>query len=370
VEGACFGVFRDRYEIVRMTLDWLDFSVEHMSKWWKVSEVDENEMAMQAAINAFSKYDQKSIVESEPLDFSMELAPTVALIAFQPYKGRELTKHSLPATLSSLVRVNVGRILIVGYEPGDEAIVQECFELFDPSYFTSIHKSFSSIKIHNSQVAYVRVTDDMVKSKFIPVNIPKASLVGLKHAMEGNDETWTKQWLGEDPLLWKYVYLTEPDTLLATRPSTLPALEQALRQGLILAPHRMQPIPYEGDFRGLNRSDLLVPESFKTPQWLDSFQGDACCDEQAYDFKPGATTYERCGRFWWECGFYNKGNHTRLQHYDFLRLKQGMGIVTLAGTEHGRRCFPNKQGFCDRVMGENHPNHPKQMSREEKERKT
>jgi hypothetical protein len=38
VEDGCFQVFRQRRDAsVKMTLDWFDFSVEHLSKWWKVA---------------------------------------------------------------------------------------------------------------------------------------------------------------------------------------------------------------------------------------------------------------------------------------------------------------------------------------------
>jgi hypothetical protein len=37
VEGGCFVALRGtRQKSVRMTVDWLDFSVEHLSKWWKI----------------------------------------------------------------------------------------------------------------------------------------------------------------------------------------------------------------------------------------------------------------------------------------------------------------------------------------------
>jgi hypothetical protein len=37
-EDGCFQVFRQHRDAsVKMTLDWFDFSVEHLSKWWKVA---------------------------------------------------------------------------------------------------------------------------------------------------------------------------------------------------------------------------------------------------------------------------------------------------------------------------------------------
>merc|ERR1711865_295338 len=47
---------------------------------------------------------------------------------------------------------------------------------------------------------------------------------------------------------WQYVLLTEPDLIVNTRPDALPLLGHALRQGGVLAPHRLQPIPHASDF--------------------------------------------------------------------------------------------------------------------------
>ena len=100
-----------------------------------------------------------------------------------------------------------------------------------------------------------------------------------------------------------------------------------------------------------------------------------CCDDGPDT--PGWTTRNECGfNPWWRCGFLkvrrqntgttteqdrpNNNNtnneeqqqedpHYRLAHYPLLELQDGTGIVTIAGTEHGRRCRPNwrKQSSMD-----------------------
>lgn len=366
VEDACFESFTGRRKQLRMPLDWLDFSVEHMSKWWRVLHVPTFNYTLERVLSIFERYRLERLEAS--LHFPPQfLQPTIALIAFQQYKqedgtyaseSRRLTISSLAATISSLVQVGMGRIVVVGYEFDDETVVRATFrELGAPT-------SAVQVSLLGSELDYVRVTPDMVVSKYEPVNLPKASLYGLRHAMVGNDTRWTQQWLGSNPLQWQYVYLTEPDTMLNTRPSALPHLKTALQDSLILAPHRLQPIPFEADVPESPLPDTFVPADFKTPIQLDSLVGDSCCDEQAGSYRPGsyAESKEHCGNFWWMCGFpeqtTKKYNHSRLVHYDFMRLRQGTGVVTLAGTEHGRRCLPKKQSRCERRVSPHRPARP------------
>ena len=74
----------------------------------------------------------------------------------------------------------------------------------------------------------------------------------------------------------------------------------------------------------------------------------ACCDagKESYAFK----VYDKCGDFWYRCGFGKKRQtlnetvqgHKRLEHYKLIRLSEGSRIVLLAATEHGRQCTPRK----------------------------
>jgi hypothetical protein len=391
VEAGCFGAFRNRQELIRMSLDWLDFSVEHMSKWWRVLGCPEDPAAWNATVEMFSSYAQH---HQAPFPESSLLQPTLALIAFQPYRsvveeddsegdrGRKktggllrkdhtLTISSLGATLASLIQVGMGRIVVIGYESTDEEIVHDTFRWLrlknDGGSIASASDGeppAPSFRIHNSELAYVQASDDLVASEFIEVNMPRAALAGLMKALEGSDPSWTQRWLGHDGVSsrWKYVYLTEPDTILQTRPSTIRSIKSALDAGHILVPHRFQPIPHRDDAT-LSRIPHLVPSSFKAPfvlesgnivETVDGSRGGkrtgpetlgACCDAQEGDYKPGKSGMEYCGDFWWQCG-YRDGNHSRLSGYELLRLNRGTGIITLAGNEHGRRCVPAPAGSC------------------------
>jgi hypothetical protein len=212
------------------------------------------------------------------------------------------------------------------------------------------------LRIGHTEVGFVRAVTN-VTTRYVKVNMPKAAIEGLQQAFKGNFEfEETKLWLGnhhnrESLLPWKYVYFTEPDTILQTRPWVLPQLVDALDEGFILVPHRLQPIPHESDVKGSDDKTKFVPAAgdLSVVMELDALGGDVCCD--AGIEKPGASNYPECGTFWYMCGFGKKGgdpfvDHERLLAYKFMRLRDGTGIVSLTGTEHGRRCNPGKNAVC------------------------
>jgi hypothetical protein len=111
-------------------------------------------------------------------------------------------------------------------------------------------------------------------------------------------------------------------------------------------PHRLQPIPHQADAPRAARSESFIPLDFKTPTWIGSHGH--CCDAQERRVHvPDLPGYEPCGAPWWQCGFSDsngqRGNHSRLARYDFMRLADGTGIATLAGSSHGRRCLLSRE---------------------------
>jgi hypothetical protein len=391
VEEACFVMYESREERVRMALDWLDFGVEHMSRWWKVLEAPRDEYAHHRVVQILDQYASeriRSIRQLDSLNARSLLRPTVALVAFQQYKVRgvqdgglqrrsqQLTVASLSATIASLIQAGMGRVVVVGHDQQQESerpLVREAFSRFAPD------------QASGTQLAYVTVSDDMVKTDFMSVNVPRGALLGLRRALEENDPEWTAQWLGPDATRsthpWRFVYLTEPDTILHARPSSLPVVERMLEKGMILVPHRLQPVPYEGDVPESNQSHTFISKvqvaESKSPTilQLDAAQSGAvaCCDEQMGTLRPGpkaataAGLGSQCGwDRWWLCGFAdqqkqpssghnvshpNRGNHSLiLDHYQLIRLRQGTGVTLLSGSSHGRRCFPTLRGTCTRTM--------------------
>ena len=134
------------------------------------------------------------------------------------------------------------------------------------------------------------------------------------------------------------------DTLLSTRQSSLVALGEALEQGNVLAPHRLQPIPRGSDFLGSevvyeNSSIIPASEPFEHVHEVDS-NNMSCCD--AGGFKPMAI-FVPYDNFWWLSGFEKTSTmpievaHKHLLLYPFMRLTHGTNVV-FAGTEHGKLC--------------------------------
>lgn len=370
VEDGCFQAFWANMSAVRMTVDWLDFSVEHMSKWWKVAGVFDTRdgIAFNRAVTAFRSYVRNTKLDRHELS---PLRETFAIIAFQSYlylkenespRARTLTVSSLGSSIASLARAGFGRVVVAGMNDYDKGLVQETFwylqdKLDAANAVHTLNQTKPDVtRIGPMEVGYVEVQAREAKTKFLDVNMPKGALNVMQHGFKGDlDRKRTKDLFGTttDKFYWKYVYLTEPDTLLQTKPWVLPQLKDALDSGLMLAPHRLQPVPHEQDFVGMKDENRLIKAegNFSTVLDLDTLNGAVCCDEQAGSYKPWKDYFGSCaGIIWFECGFqravssYN--NHNHLLPYSLIRLERGTGIVTLSATAHGRRCFPQKNGIC------------------------
>jgi hypothetical protein len=355
---------------MRMTLDWLDFSVEHMSKWFKILRWPETiiheRITHQFTIYIKNAPDQSYTMQERPI-----FEDTIAVIAFQAYKsenepekGHDLTMKSLAATIESLRRAGFGRVTVSILEDSEFDVVQDAFryllQLLEPSRVYDPKEIVTQIGL--MEVGFAVASSAYSRSLYVKTNMPRATLMGLRDAFlyselqeSERSEAMTKNmtaWLGSK-VDWKYVYLTEPDTILQARPSALKSLKAEVDKGSVLLPHRLQPIPHESDVKGMERTDRYVAETEVSEIIsLDPNNGDdACCDEQAGPaFKPGKPpNYEECGNFWYLCGFYDKvkeNRHRRLLPYKFIRLISGTEIVSIAGNEQGRRCIPKKNATC------------------------
>eukprot|EP00545_Synedropsis_sp_CCMP1620_P013821 CAMPEP_0119027730 /NCGR_PEP_ID=MMETSP1176-20130426/37644_1 /TAXON_ID=265551 /ORGANISM="Synedropsis recta cf, Strain CCMP1620" /LENGTH=337 /DNA_ID=CAMNT_0006983711 /DNA_START=111 /DNA_END=1124 /DNA_ORIENTATION=- len=186
-------------------------------------------------------------------------------------------------------------------------------------------------------------------------------------------------WLGtsreEHP--YKYLYLTEPDTLLMTKPYALEQFKSLLDQGRVLSPHRLQPIPHEYDLMMKDETiggkklrldpnpTLYVPAVGNWSRVIDMDPVDTICCDGGLD-SVAHLRHEKCGgSVWWQCGFgtratFDKRNatfrhqlnnatlrnqelvhgHRRFLDYQFVRFREGSRIIHLAGGGHGRQCRP------------------------------
>jgi len=354
-EDASFVAYWPR---LRMTYDWLDCFVEHLSKWWKLLHVYQQDVAWKVLNQKLTSYTSQA---SQYVSPTMALRQTIAVIAYQPQTNAEyadraaaLTVLTLGATLESLRRAGMGRVVVVGADSDHESLVQETFQELCRHLHPTEHRN-TVTRLGHMEVSFVSAPKGSLKTSWVDLNVPRGALVGLRQAFEtkgsndNNERDLAKQWLGEHaPEHWKYVYLTEPDSLLQLR-----SPEQLLRQadqGHVVVPHRLQPIPHDSDVHGMEER-FYVPavDGFENVADID-IESDACCDEhQGPDVKPGLPpNFPDCGSFWYMCGFlpFENSTHDRLRPYSLIRFQQGSGIVSLASLNHGRRCFLQENGTC------------------------
>jgi hypothetical protein len=409
------AVYHENEKTVRMPYDWFDFSVEHMSKWYKsldVTSSNENDVAINKINNNLLRYIQDTpqkmiktntnttitmmrrrrtrnrrmkertnntaVVTPQQSQSSKQqqllplLHPTIAIIPFSPdirydtplaiERSKNLTTLMLGATISSLIRLGFGRIVIVGIEKDDYILVNDTFNLIKSQFIEDKH----------IQLAYVQVTDKKTyKTQSMKVNRPKAAVRGLQLALTGKlNNTDTSMWLGTqyNHDYWKYVYFTEPDLVLQTRingvTSTIPSLYEELNRGHSIMPFRLQPIQHESDLIGTTRNDYIKSAGiFKTVLELNgntdnddddgSDGGDMCCDggtdRPIWDKKDDPIV--ECYSFWYQCGFLHDMSHLddeikhrRIVEYTpLMRITTGTNIVTIPGSEHSRKCHPVKR---------------------------
>lgn len=364
-EDAAFRAFRGpRRKMLRMTLDWFDFSLEHLSKWWKMLQIFNSDQVYNTAMERFDSYLGNAATFA--LEQEQSFIETIAVIAYQPYKdGHEperaynLTLKSLAATIESLRRAGFGRVVVVGDGENDTQLTQDTFRRLQKQLDPYTDNTAIISKVGHMEVGYAKFNPEHAVTKQIKKNVPKATLDGLREAfvLSNRDRTpaeedYVEVWLGEK-LDWKYVYLTEPDSILQFRTSTLKQLKKEVDNGSLLVPHRLQPIPHETDARGWEKDFLYLPEEdFPDIMDLDG-ENDSCCDaHMGPQHKPGQKpNHESCGNFWYMCDFSRRKpkaerTHKRIKEYSLMRLTQGTGIVSLTGAEHGRPCLPKKNGVC------------------------
>jgi hypothetical protein len=330
---------------VRMAVDWLDFSIEHLSKWWKLAG-PKSEIYI---IGKLQSYAQRTSQRKISSIMNTTLAVIPYGVGSNDPQTKQVWKSALLATVSSLLQFGVARVVVVGYYDTDAELAAAVFDqlvsfqqaLLPPTkpsdYFTA---NFGS-----TELAFVHT--DNINSTYTRRNIPKGAIVGLENAIKDNIDQ--EKWLGKSPSKYKYIYLTESDQILNARLSS--TFLDAMDDGGVLVPHRLQPIPHMHDLKGvLVDNDIyraLPEEGFNQVYELDAEQS-SCCDTSTHLFtSPKDESKPQCdgGQFWWQCGLLGRGserNFTHLKNYDFMRLAGGTGIVSLSSTEWSRRCRPVK----------------------------
>lgn len=322
VEDGCFQPFWQYINHVRMTRDWLEFAVEHMSQWWKTINIFEHNQTLEAFIATLDRFGHESAADI----VGTNLSNTIAIVAFMPYRsetinGQALTVSILNACLRSMSRYGIGRVVVVVPTVGD----RDTYERIVPNMFGETTVVFRVVK--------------EVKTRFIPTNMPYGAIVGLQRAFISDGDNW----LGNETH-WNSVYLTEPDTLLHVKPTVLSDLmDGVINRGWVLTPHRLQPIPHASDLPSPLSPVVVVPNNaYHQVQAIDSYT--TCCWDSGND-RPQS---ENCNNFWYLCGF-RSGDHSRLRPYKLMRLTHGIGITMLMGNEHGRQCHISHRNVTQNI---------------------
>lgn len=322
VESACFVPFRQFSSHLRMTYDWLEFCVEHMSKWWKIIDIKNNEAELSCFINKLEGFTKTSLQGLH----SNALQRTLVIIPFMPYENNEtlnpsfsLTVSVLKATTSSILRYGAKRIIIVCRSQD-----RDVYEPIFPS------------KINQCQIVF-KVVDNLT-TKYIDQNMPFGAIKGLQDALINDIDDWLG--FSEE---WESVYLTEPDSFLHAKPNNIDSLINLVKEkDLVFSPHRLQPIPHESDIWSTISGIHPISDDFANrviPVLSYShFCYDGGCQRSYGSRTSGAVSINQSNTFWYMSGF-RSGNHSYLNEYSFMRLSQGIGITMLMGSEHGRMCF-------------------------------
>ena len=312
---------------------------------------------------------------------------------FKPSWGQQSTVASLSATMSLLARQGFGRLVMASFDSEDSLFVRTAVRLLrdeslwaptnktkaessDFDWNRTIHSAFqeeedknttadstasSSLvsRLGTTEIGFVNVIRP--KKKYSK-NVPRATLMGLSNAFKGESSASEAElWLGprsRGPSFWRYVYLTEADTILQTRRSNLPDFKEKLDSGLLLLPHRLQVIPHESDLRGYKDRRKYLPSlgPLEQVRTLDaSLNGGASCCGLGLK-RPCKFVVNRslgCTNTWYLNGTHKRETndqllqrHSLLWNYSLVSLKQGVGLVTLAASNFGRQCLPSDNTNC------------------------
>lgn len=343
---------------VRMTVDFLDYSVEHVSNWYKMIGTDSG---LAFAARTYLNYVSKHRAGNSFTQIDSFMNTTIAVVPFGVPDGtseamQDVMVSVLSATVTALLQHAVKRVVVVGYFNLDSTLVVRVFNLLSNRRLSFDEKSlpFQDFYVGSSEVAFVHTTN--VKSHHLATNVPHGALKGLQEELRfGEDNSLQTtphpnndtigSFLGRNfqATDFEYVYFTEPDQMLHARLAS--SFWKEMDDNRIIIPHRLQPIPHPDDLINVTIPEYWhlksMPSNHSAPISLDrSIDDDACCDF------PDDYGKQTCNNFWWICDFeIVNGNFSYFEAFEFIKLTtQGTGIVTLAGNCHGRICRVKRHG--------------------------
>jgi len=371
LEHASLNAFIRHGGSTRLTRDWLDFSVEHLSKYVRHLMRDTHPVTKQRVADLLAAYIRRTIhYDMSSLD-DLAMNSTIAVVPFRAtYGDNQMLVLQMAATLVSLWKIGIQRILVVGLSDNEEKVSNVAFDILHD------HTSLQTIEL-----AYVTYPNATRRDRIM---VPRIALTGLQAVMRqslGQNATINldvQAWLGANPTRWKYVYFTEPDLILHTRPSALSAITQVLNDGKLVVAHRLEPLPHYRNFPDMTNNTIrqvmnqkLLPDYgvFSAIHEVDLANGDVCCDGGRYypaNRKHPQTPEQvrktrQCKVIWPHCGFSQSEknyedpaiileSHSRLLGYPLFTIKDGTGFPLVGANQ--RVCVPRRgpTDFCHRPI--------------------
>lgn len=406
LEAATFTPFQDLFGLDRvlLTRDWLDFSVEHWSRYSKmIRNLDVRSFHRKIAIlqrylsvtTTMAASSKMRDAASQSSLSSSATANTLAIISFYvkpgdpltmdnlvppngtnvklPMRGAVVDLYALATTLLSLWKAGIPRIVVVGNVPPTPLQVTLAFHLVNHAIATATTTTSTTTTANETaettsqspplfSLHYVlahNIQPIVKKGSSHTTILPRHAIDNLQLAMRGNLSN-AHDFVGSDPSRWKYVYFSEYDLILHTRDTALPALAERMEAGFAIAAHRFQPLPHKVDYPNHAWPAQLVPSLGTLGTFYDlNAETDACC--YIGDFQPGRAnlpTDKSCRPVdWYGCGLGHdlsadseaiQEYYQRLSHYPMIRLVDGL-LVPLVN-EHARVCVPSKRGTCSQII--------------------
>lgn len=403
-EGVVFRAMAPGNSI-RMTVDWTEFSVEHLSKWWKVFDYSRYTAGHERLVRNLYRYVYQSL-QSEALldsdDPSNPMTDTLAVLPYAPMttgmrseRDRLVDVVVLAAQVVSLIKIGCGRVALVLHSPHLPYVVKRVWPaLLELLQVTSTKTTFLSwiewwsdyirrnnqeVEIDTSDGIAWSATKEGTEIVLVPINtsdprtIPIATVQFLHEALFHGDSTFAQatSWsdeeytmlLGPRSIGWKYIYYTEPDSPVLTRPYALPQFRTILDQGKTLFPHRLTVVAHESDVAkprddvGSSRENRLssydLPPNLYLPakdNWTNVVElsfSVGCCDSGKH-YYPALDNFPGVKGLWYTEGFGqailpNRTNEhrerfRRMTAYSLMRFPYGSNITLFQGTAQGRVC--------------------------------
>lgn len=361
---------------LRMSVDWMDFAFEDTREWYHPLDLlndNHNDVAINTITGNLVNYVTGTPWKTRALlsNSEADLHPTLAIIPSAYIlkedsvvsfgRSANLTMTTLAATITSLMRAGVGRILCTGIDDTDEVMVKETF-----AWLGELYSGLEGDWIARTEFDYVRMDEELYKTDSEEVSRVRGSIYGVQKAVRSEPNiSYSRKWLGPNADYWKYVIITEPGFVYQTRAASLPGIRLALDRGRALIPHRFVPVRHETDLTKDNilydgTSDFL-PKNFSDILDLDG-DFDMCCDGGS-DRPSGNTeddpSHAECNSWWLNCGYTRELQPQEISEevkrnriLDFaplIRKKQGIDIVSIPGAKYGRKCHPRKRQKPDEI---------------------